>query len=185
MLSSIVAALLIVPSVVQGLWPIPRNLQTGTTFLKLGSGFDITTNIANAPQDLLDAIERTKGFLKNDKLQRLVVGRGSNDTEAISKAISLSSLTLSLANGQTARPVATESVQAIGTRSEGYSLNVPADGSAATLTANSTLGLFRGLTTFSQLWYDLSGTTYTYQAPVKISNDTPAFVSQFVRIANA
>ncbi|KAG5732634.1 hypothetical protein E4T56_gene16912, partial [Termitomyces sp. T112] len=38
----------------------------------------------------------------------------------------------------------------------------------------STLGLFRGLTTFGQLWYDLNGITYTLQAPFDIV-DSPAF----------
>jgi len=38
-------------------------------------------------------------------------------------------------------------------RQEGYSLDVPADGSGAVLSAASTLGLFKGLNTFAQLWY--------------------------------
>jgi hypothetical protein len=55
-------------------------------------------------------------------------------------------------------------------------LHVPSDGSPATLSANSTLGLLRGLTTFEQLWYDLDGAaTYTLEAPITIS-DAPAFV---------
>jgi hexosaminidase len=53
-------------------------------------------------------------------------------------------------------------------------LTVPADGSAATLKANSTLGLFRGLTTFGQLWYDLDNMTYTIEAPISIT-DAPAY----------
>jgi hexosaminidase len=70
-----------------------------------------------------------------------------------------------------------EAVQPLAARSEGYSLHVPIDGSSAVLTANSTLGLFRGLTTFEQLWYDLEGVAYSYQAPVVIVDDYPAYVS--------
>ena len=52
---------------------------------------------------------------------------------------------------------------------------MPADGSSAILIANSTLGLFRGLTTFEQLWYYFDGDIYTLEAPVQIS-DAPAYV---------
>lgn len=75
--------------------------------------------------------------------------------------------------------IAEESVKEITSRSEGYTLSIPADGSSAVLTANSTLGLFRGLTTFEQLWYYYSGTIYTLEAPIQIT-DEPAFVSVLV-----
>lgn len=159
------------------LWPMPRNLQSGTAFVKLSSNFDIHVNIKGAPLDLLAAVDQAKTFLKTDKLERLNVGRGANDSAAIGRAPSLSQLSISLADGHVARPIAQEAVQKITGRSEGYSLTIPGDGNAATLTANSTLGLFRGLTTFNQLWYDNDGTTYTFQAPVKIVNDIPAYVS--------
>jgi hypothetical protein len=74
-------------------------------------------------------------------------------------------------------------------------LNVPADGTGAVLSAASTLGLFRGLNTFAQLWYtydygkealDQDGknrdgngvvpVVYTLSAPVAIQ-DSPAYVS--------
>ncbi|EGN98182.1 glycoside hydrolase family 20 protein [Serpula lacrymans var. lacrymans S7.3] len=55
-------------------------------------------------------------------------------------------------------------------RDEAYSLSVPSDGSAAILKANSSLGLFRGLTTFSQLWYEYDGTTYNPEAPIEITD---------------
>ncbi|KAF5343340.1 hypothetical protein D9758_014183 [Tetrapyrgos nigripes] len=57
---------------------------------------------------------------------------------------------------------------------EGFSLTVPPDGSQAELKANPTLGLFKGLTTFSQLWYDLDGIAYTVEAPIAIM-DEPAY----------
>jgi hexosaminidase len=182
LLLPIVGFAVIAPWNVQALWPIPTNLETGTSFVKLAKSFDIKNNVHGAPQDLLDAISRTKSHIKNDKLQRLVVGRGANDSAAISQAHSLSGLSISLVNGAAVHPISTEAVRPLANRSEGYSLTVPSDGSAATLTANSTLGLFRGLTTFEQLWYDLQGMTYSYQVPVKIVNDIPAFVSPHPRM---
>ncbi|KAJ7600334.1 glycoside hydrolase family 20 protein [Mycena floridula] len=155
------------------LWPVPRHLQTGTSFLQLAPAFDITVQISNPPQDLLTAVEQTKTFIHTDKLQRLIVGRGSSDSVTVKSAPTLPALTLNLL--KPARSIATEAVLPIGTRSEEYSLSVPADGSPAVLSANSTLGLLRGLTTFEQLWYDLQGVTYTNVAPVSIINDSPAF----------
>ena len=164
---------------VQALWPIPKSLETGTTFLTLAHSFDIKHTISHPPKDLLDAISRTKSYIHNDKLQRLVVGRGANDSAAVSHAKSLPVLSVSLANGSAALPIAAEAIKPLAERSEGYSLTVPSDGSPATLTARTTLGLLRGLTTFEQLWYDLNGATYSFQAPVKIVDDVPAFVSFF------
>lgn len=107
--------------------------------------------------------------------QRLVVGRGASDNTAIQGAQSISSLTVSLVQGKPVNSIASESVKEITSRSESYILSVPSDGSSASLTANSTLGLFRGLTTFGQLWYYYGGDIYTLEAPVEIT-DTPAYV---------
>ena len=173
----IVGITAIAPWNVQSLWPIPRSLEMGTTFLTLSNSFDIKLNVHNPPSDLLDAVSTSKSFIKHDKLQRLVVGRGVNDSAAVSHAKSLSSLVVSLLNGSAVHPIAMEAIKPLAERSEGYSLSVPSDGTSAILTANTTLGLLRGLTTFEQLWYDLGGVTYSYQAPITIMNDVPAFVS--------
>lgn len=167
------------------LWPIPRSLQTGTTLVKLSSGFDIHVNgISKVPQDLQDAISRTKTRLRSDKLQRLVVGRGAIDSAALTHAPSLSKLTLSLtpSAGGTVNSIMQEATKDIEKRSESYSLTLPSsNGGTATITANSSLGLFRGLTTFEQLWYDDStGVTYFFQAPVTITNDFPAYVCKTI-----
>ncbi|KAF8895205.1 N-acetylhexosaminidase [Infundibulicybe gibba] len=160
---------------VAGLWPIPRSLQSGKTLVKLGTTFDIQVQATNPPSDLLDAIDRTKSHIHNDKLQRLIVGRGANNMSELAKAPSLSRLVLSIRAGHAIRSISEEAIQPISSRSEGYSLTVPSDGSSAVLTADSTLGLLRGLTTFEQLWYDLDGTTYAYETPIKIDNDAPAY----------
>jgi hexosaminidase len=161
--------------VAQALWPIPRTLGTGTSALTLSTSFDIDIDIKGAPQDLKDAASRTKQYLKSDKLGRLVVGRGSTDAQAVSGAKALKKLTVSLAPGTKVKSIASEAVVDLKSRDDAYTLTIPADGSAATLTANSTLGLFRGLTTFSQVFYYYNGKTYTIEAPLAIE-DSPAYV---------
>ena len=162
------------------LWPIPTTLSTGTTPLVLSAGFYIGVDIDGAPSDLYDAVGQAQYYLDTDKLGRLVVGRGANDSAALKNAHTLPSLQLSLAPGAKADSIATESVKPLGDRSEEYVLTVPTDGSPAKLTANSTLGLYRGLTTFGQLWYYYGDKTYTLEAPIAIT-DTPAYVRVFRR----
>lgn len=158
------------------LWPIPRSLQTGSTPIVLSKNFNIV-GLRNSPADLDAAISRTLGYIHNDKLQRLVVGRASADVAQLQGAKQLPSLVLSLPADVKVNSITEEAIKPLGSRSEEYTLQVPADGSIATLSANSTLGLLRGLTTFEQLWYDLDGSeTYMLDAPVSIT-DFPAFVS--------
>ncbi|KAK1230412.1 Glucosamine-6-phosphate isomerase (Glucosamine-6-phosphate deaminase) (GNPDA) (GlcN6P deaminase) [Marasmius sp. AFHP31] len=159
------------------LWPQPQSITTGSKAVKISSSFDITLEgITNAPQDLLDAIENAKNAIANDKLERLVVGRGSVDADAFGQGAELNELVVSLENvSGDVRSISEEAVDAIENRAEGYTLSVPDDGSAATLTANSTLGLYRGLTTFQQLWYFWDDTVYSVEAPVQIT-DSPKYV---------
>lgn len=177
----LLSALVSVLAPVDALWPQPRSITTGSSALRLSGGFDITIagSVHNAPLDLHQAVERANAQLKTDKLERLVVGRGDADKGALGKAKTLSKLTLSLAKGATAHTITSEAQKPIEERDEAYVLDVPADGSGATLTANSTLGLFRGLATFGQLWYQSGSTTYSIEAPIHIE-DSPAFVSVFV-----
>ncbi|KIJ05229.1 glycoside hydrolase family 20 protein, partial [Paxillus involutus ATCC 200175] len=165
---------LIFPTSVLALWPIPTGLSTGTIPLTLAPSFSFDVAVPGAPADLIEAVAQARYYLETDRLGRLVVGRGVNDTAALQGAKSLSSLKLTLAEGATVQSISTESVKPLGTRSEEYTLTVPEDGSCATLTANSTLGLYRGLTTFGQLWYYYGGVTYTLIAPIDIT-DAPAY----------
>ncbi|KAJ7062316.1 N-acetylhexosaminidase [Mycena amicta] len=170
-----VASLLAALPGVLALWPIPTTLTTGTSFLVLSPTFSITVNVPNAPQDLLDAVSRTKSFLATDNLQRLVVDRGASDAPSLKTAAVLPSLTLTLQSTTSALPIASEAVKDFPNRIEGYTLAIPNSGAAAVLSANSTLGLFRGLTTFAQFWYTLNGTVYSNAAPVSIVKDAPAY----------
>jgi hexosaminidase len=171
-----VSALLVLAQPSVALWPQPTQITTGTTPLKLAPGFSIRLNgVRNAPRDLAEAASRTEKFLRDDKLALLVPDRGQSLKGPIKAAKALRSLTVTLSGGA-AKSISEEAIAPLGTRSEGYTLTVPSDGSDAVLSANSTLGLFRGLTTFSQLWYDVDGQTFTNQAPVAIT-DAPAYVS--------
>ncbi|KAG6810905.1 hypothetical protein H0H92_009866, partial [Tricholoma furcatifolium] len=159
-------------------WPLPSEYSTGSTALRLSPSFAIkfASNLNNAPADLLAAVTRTSTYLRTDQLEALVPDRGASYASAVDKAKTLSSLTLSLTSSAPIKSISEEAVVDLESRIalEGYTLSIPSDGSGATLTANSTLGLFRGLTTFGQLWYDLDGTTYTVEAPFSIS-DAPAY----------
>lgn len=173
--STLSALLILAPSAVTAIWPLPRHISSGNTPLQLSHSFRISLQgVKNAPQDLQDAVSRTSSYLKNDKLQALVIDRGASSANAIESAKSLPSLTLTLTSQNNTRSIAAETFDDLESRVESYILTVPADGSGATLKANSTLGLFRGLTTFGQLWYDWQGTTYTIQAPFDIF-DAPAY----------
>lgn len=167
--------LLLLASPALAVWPLPKQFTTGTTALQLSSDFDIDlSGVQNAPQDLQDAASRTKDQLTKDKLAILTVDRGTSNADAVKAAKSLSKLSLSVPTGTQVKNISDDAILPLGSRQEGYTLTIPDDGSAAQLSANSSLGLFRGLTTFSQLFYDLNGTTYTTQAPIDIT-DAPAY----------
>ncbi|KAH8114178.1 N-acetylhexosaminidase, partial [Phellopilus nigrolimitatus] len=159
------------------LWPRPRSLVSGSSAIKLTSDFSINATFPSVPEDLTAAISRTQSYLQNDELERLVVGRGASDAPTVQAAQELELLTVSLTPSganNTPESITEVSQKALGDRDESYTLSIPSDGSSATLLANSTLGLFRGLTTFTQLWYELEGESYTLQAPIEIV-DSPAF----------
>ena len=170
------ASFLSVTPLVSALWPLPRSLDEGTTALRLSPNLDIeVSSIANPPQDLYDAITRTRTHLFTDNLGRLVVGRGASDVSSFETAAYLSSLTLSLESGSEVLSITTEAQKPLEQRDEAYTLTVPSNGSAALITANSTLGLLRGLTTFEQLWYEYDGTIYAANTPLYVE-DSPAYV---------
>ncbi|KAI0320943.1 N-acetylhexosaminidase [Amylostereum chailletii] len=157
------------------LWPQPRSLQTGSTALPLSPSFSIQfSDVPSAPADLQSAVNRIQAFLVGDKLERLVVGRGAADKDAVAAANTLSALTLHLGGTGGAKSIASEAQAPLEDRDEAYTLTLPADGSPASISANSTLGLFRGLTTFTQLWYSANDDVYAINAPVSIE-DSPAY----------
>lgn len=181
--ASAVLLTLISPSL--ALWPQPTSIQTGSSGLLLSPNFTFTLDSslrASAPSDLIDALSRASTHLYTDKLERVVVGRGSGDFNITSTAPTLTSLTISLAPTEedgtyaTILSITEEAQKKLGERDEGYSLAIPADGTNALLSANTALGLFRGLTTFEQLWYTMEDRdVYMLGAPLTIE-DAPVYV---------
>ncbi|KZV60321.1 glycoside hydrolase family 20 protein [Peniophora sp. CONT] len=173
--AALLAVVTIAVAPAQALWPLPQSYLTGTSALTLSPSFTIDTSaISDAPADLTAAANRTLSYLQNDKLGRLVVGRGSGDAAAVSSAQSVSTLKLELGSGANVSSIADEAQKPLEERDEAYTLSLPDDGSDAVISANSTLGLFRGLTSFEQLFYYINGTTYTVEAPITIE-DKPAY----------
>lgn len=168
------SSLLVLPLGVSALWPIPHNINIGTSALKLASSFSIDID-KSLPTDVHDSAARTLKHVKTDGLQRLVPDRGASDTDSFTNAGVLRSLSISLHSGapKTSGIVA-ETLGAVDGKDEAYELHVPSQG-MATLQAKSALGLLRGMTTFSQLWYTMGNTTYLLNAPVDIS-DKAAYV---------
>lgn len=178
-------------STTSALWPIPRVLSAGSSPLTLSDAFsiEIAFELA-APQDFKDAVTRTKDYIDNDKLGRLVPGRGPGNI-SLNDAPCLQKLLVYLSSNETelggsglsfgfptlryVEPISQVTRLPVEERDESYVLDVPSDGSDAMLVANTTLGLLRGLTTFSQIWYYHEGQAYTVEAPFRIV-DEPYYV---------
>jgi len=144
-LKAFIVALLLSATSALALWPIPRKLSTGSTPLLLSNSFAIDLrDVEHPPEDLKQAVARTQVQLKNDNLERLVVGRGVADVPSLAGANTLRKLKVSLGpNFDEAKGLASiskEATKPIEERNEGYTLTIPADGSDATLTAGSALG---------------------------------------------
>ena len=112
-----------------------------------------------------------------DKLEPLMVGRGETLRASVEAASFLQILKLDLLPGAVTRSLREEVDMPYESRDEAYTLSIPGS-SLATLTANSTLGLLRGLQTFSQLVYVLpvtrDQTRFIQATPLEIT-DKPAF----------
>lgn len=157
------------------LWPIPRSLVSGSTAVRLSPYFSIQLEIQHPPADIVSAAARTQARLVTDTFERLVLGRGSADLHLLPGAHVLTSLTLVIDGSSPVQSIAEETNQPIDSKSESYSLSISHRRTDAIIKANSTLGLFRGLTTFEQLWYDGKGVKYMLNGDIEIA-DEPAFV---------
>ncbi|ORY69311.1 glycoside hydrolase family 20 protein [Leucosporidium creatinivorum] len=188
----IASVLVLLLEPVKGLWPAPQELERGKDVIRLAEEFDITLKgsalLENAAYlgDLMDGVKRTHEYLINDNLQRLVVGRGESDRSLVNAAPELVGLNLVLADSEWSPivlSVTEEAHKLYEDQDESYTLNIPSNSTSAnggallaTLSANTTLGLIRGLQTFSQLVYTLPSGGYRYiiNTPISI-RDAPAF----------
>jgi hexosaminidase len=165
------------------LWPAPHSYQYGKAVLPLASSFDIVLKgslASKAGSDLKAAVTAAKGQVYSDNLGPLVVDRGASYRTAVTAAkTQLTSLQVALKASSSCKhqttKIADEVNKLIETRDESYTLSIP-DGSVATLSACTALGLYRGLQTFTQLVYTLpsNSTRYIPNTPVRI-DDKPAF----------
>lgn len=135
------------------LFPEPTTLEQGSTVLGLNEDFTITWS-SESPilDDLRSASERLKIALLANRHYYLSVPRGREFLD--DQVLVLPGIDIVL-NGPNPDSIASEMTKEARSRRESYELDVPADGSFARLTAESSLGAFRGLTTFEQLFYGI------------------------------
>ncbi|KAH9044040.1 hypothetical protein EDB83DRAFT_1575234 [Lactarius deliciosus] len=88
----LLCALLLLPEATHALWPQSRNIQTGSSALRLGPSCVV---VPDAQKDLLAVAEGTRTLTFSDKYGRIVVG-GADDIPAVWRAKALSDLTLRL-----------------------------------------------------------------------------------------
>src|SRR5260370_29732038 len=85
---------------ISAVWPLPRLFNTGSIGLKLGNNFSIQLGgdllEYDTPQDLRDAIDRTLIELRNNRMERLLVGGAIVDSIRLSHAKSLNILQLEI-----------------------------------------------------------------------------------------
>jgi hexosaminidase len=171
LISSVLTNTILTPGVVAKesklrVLPLPTYSTTGQSILCLSSDFTISYDSTleyHLPGDLQNAAKRTIQSIWDSKHQYLSPLRGQEYFSSNSNTSSgrdcdsyLDNLVLSV---NTQNPIASiydEAIRPVEDRLalEAYTLTVPLSGPAQ-LTSSSTLGLFRGLTTFQQLFYHL------------------------------
>jgi hypothetical protein len=134
------------------LFPLPQTVTGGNTVIAIGHSLDVIFNVQGSiPQDLAAAAERAVADVTESEHYYLSPERGKeflldNDLPV------LTALEIIL-QGSDYGTIASEVSKEAGERREAYELDIPADGGNARLTATSSLGAFRGLATFEQLFY--------------------------------
>jgi len=139
------------------LWPLPINISNGNTLITVSPNFNF---VATTPSsDLTNAFDRIQKLIFNHNLPTNSKNIANNPT--------LTTLNVNVANVNVPLQLGVD---------ESYSLVILADGSAATLTANTVYGAYHGLQTFSQL-IQWSPDNKQYQCPITpiVISDAPRF----------
>ena len=148
--------------------PLPTHSTTGNTVLCLANDFQTSIDGFSAPDDLTSAMGRTEKALWSSRHRFLSVERGeeffhgsntTNDVSGCKHHLSSLVLSLNIPRGESTKKVPSildSTVRPVEDRIEleAYHLSVPVNGPAH-IEAKTALGLFRGLTTFEQLFYHL------------------------------
>ncbi|KDE09594.1 hypothetical protein MVLG_00002 [Microbotryum lychnidis-dioicae p1A1 Lamole] len=170
-------------------WPQPRAISRGTGTVRLSKHFCIVIDkederlLKAKILDLAQAIQRSQSRIQRDTHALLKLDRGASYLKSVREAAVLTTLSLSIKPEGRRRPITYETNLPYEKQDESYTLTVPARCSkglcTGTLTAETTLGLLRGLTTFEQLVYSFpssvkSKSKFIIDMPIKIE-DKPAF----------
>ncbi|KAJ4159899.1 uncharacterized protein LMH87_007836 [Akanthomyces muscarius] len=166
---------------VRAIWPIPSEISTGHDVLFLSPDIRVTLNGAplspitsrtttNTTTTLIpDAVARTLDAVFKHGLVPWMLHDANSDYEPApsSGTATITSLALKKTGKDPCRPTFEK-------MDESYALNLTSAG-AATITAKTSVGILRGLETFTQLFYQHSSSDgiYTNLAPVSIA-DAPA-----------
>jgi hexosaminidase len=150
------------------LWPLPRNLSLGSASLVVSSAFTFTA--------ITPCAELSAAFTR---FQDLIFSHGSANGTAVAARLGaplLLMLRVDVADVTAPLDLGVD---------ETYSLVIPDDGSAATLSSPTVWGALHGLQTLSQLiTYDFDAGAYWTSSPVTIS-DGPNFPWRGIMIDSA
>ncbi|KAJ6787434.1 hypothetical protein PWT90_03274 [Aphanocladium album] len=168
---------------VNAIWPIPSSLSTGSDVLFISQDIQVTFNggaLSSASSGgggrstIPDAVARTLDTILKKGFTPWMLREANSDYEPAigSGKGKVKSLALKRA-GKEAGGSSSSSRLDFAEMDESYTLDLSSSGDA-TIAANSTVGLLRGLETFTQLFYKHSSgaAVYTDMAPVSI-RDAP------------
>ncbi|GAA5964192.1 hypothetical protein JCM8115_002822 [Rhodotorula mucilaginosa] len=157
-------------------WPKPAFHESGSDFLRLTPDFEIVSDLNRAlPDDLREAVDRALLLMRSDGHQPLLPGRAEAERARIAVAPTLAALRFNVTDSPSS--ISSEANKLYDQMDETYTLDIGA--MEATLAANTSLGILRGLQTSVQLVYTLEesegpATLYLRNAPHHI-RDRPAF----------
>lgn len=169
-------------------WPAPAHHSKGTHAVRLSESFSIPCgHLPSCPSDLQSAIFSVLRQIKRDHMTPLTVELGALEEDACASDHTLNELVLQLSIGQSRKltpvgpllpvdDISYEINRPPQDRDESYRLEVHVSSTRAILYANTTLGLLRGLQSFSQLVYAHreGDCRYVLEAPHLIL-DSPAY----------
>lgn len=140
------------------LFPLPQTVTSGNTVIAIGNSLDVIFNVQGSiPEDLAAAAERAVGCVIESEHYYLSPERGKefllDNVLPVLTALGI------ILQGSDYGTIASEVSKEASERREAYELDIPADGGTAKLTATSSLGAFRGLVTFEQLFYGVPVST--------------------------
>ena len=134
-------------------WPIPTSLAFGTGSVPVDPALSFTITPANADLTAYAA-----------RISALVF---TSTAGGAAPAGAIKSVVITVANPSTPLTIGVD---------ESYTLNIPADGSAVTLTANTTFGAYWGLQTLSQaIRFSYDTQSYGVAGVPVVISDEPAF----------